>query len=104
MKITEKQRKRLTEQLGECQHKPEVKGGYYRSGSYGNPAQEFYVEEYKQCKLCGSCNLKQRTFDNWNDFGAVVKKLLTTKTDAFDLSEFFEGKYHIRLLQVVNKA
>ena len=80
--ITLEQRKLLTEEvLGECWHK------LHRSPKYDDISGLY-------CSKCKTIAEPNRTFDNWTDFGAVVEKLLTTKTDAFDLSEFFEGKYH----------
>lgn len=56
MKITEEQRKLLTEWLGECWHE---------IGKY-----DLY------CPKCdGQQGFDRRTFDNWEDFGAVVEKL-----------------------------
>ena len=57
MKITEEQRKLLTEWLGECWHK---------------------LNKFSYCKVCGELVLRgmdNRTFDNWDDFGVVVEKL-----------------------------
>ena len=58
---TEEQRKLLTEWLGECWHEKEE-------------------IEYCEGKNGGKCRIirnENRTFDNWNDFGAVVEKLRT---------------------------
>ena len=57
MNITEEQRKLLTEWLGECWHE-----------------WHFAPEDVTPCLKCRS-RKDNRTFDNWNDFGAVVEKL-----------------------------
>ena len=65
MKITEAQRKTLTEELlKECWHEW-VDYGY---------------TDFDICKECGeierfSNHKNNRTFDNWTDFGVVVEKL-----------------------------
>ena len=58
MKITEEQRKLLTEWLGEC----------FRENCMGCPKEK---EKYD----CPSHYIDIRTFDNWTDFGAVVERI-----------------------------
>ena len=66
MKITEEQRKLLTEWLGECWHE-----------------WRFAPEDVTPCLKCRS-RKDNRTFDNWEDFGAVVEKLRTTPKEEID--------------------
>ena len=76
MKITEEQRKLLTEWLGEC----------FRENCMGCPKEK---EKYN----CPSHYIDRRTFDNWTDFGVVVEKLNKKTTDAYYFSRFLGEAY-----------
>ena len=71
MNITEEQRKLLTEWLGECWHE-----------------WHFAPEDVTPCLKCRS-RKDNRTFDNWDDFGAVVEKLGLTRSLLF-MAELIE--------------
>ena len=63
--MNESDRKILTNQLGECWHE----WGYVR----GSVKQEIFqcVKCGETCKGIVNCHQKQRTFDNWTDFGVL---------------------------------
>lgn len=63
--MTTDDRKMLTEYLGECWHE----WGYVR----GSVKQEIFqcVKCGETCKGIVNCHQKQRTFDNWTDFGVL---------------------------------
>ena len=73
MKITEAQRKLLTEWLGECWHDKD--SGWIGDGVHPMSYEVFHCYKCKKESRWKE-DLNQRTFDNWNDFGAVVKKLV----------------------------
>ena len=58
--MKDEDRKILTEFLGECWHE-------WRSGAFPFPV----------CRKCGEPkkHISHRTFNNWNDFGALIEKI-----------------------------
>lgn len=73
MKITLEQRKLLTEELlKECWHDKD--SGWVGDGSHPMSYEVFYCYKCKK-ESRWEKDLNQRTFDTWNDFFALAKKL-----------------------------
>jgi hypothetical protein len=71
--MTDDQRKRLTEYLGECWHK-----GYWYCNCCKEEISPTRVTYQEQCDTCGQYVewVSNRTFTNWPDLGAVKEKLV----------------------------